>query len=152
MCRGSRSCLSVAVLSITSIVVVTVSAATEPNLVLPKNWFAEEVAEMQKPAELRTPVGERWRLSPTAGVAVWGQFVFTSYSKIDPSVDIAKLIERQKAGDHTPPKMVYATECRDIATGNVLWSNSEVSGRFIVLPGYLLMVCSTRRRNHPGWN
>jgi hypothetical protein len=145
MCRGSRGRV-LGIFGIMLALAAIASGAIEPNLVLPKNWFAEEVAEMQKPAELRTPVGERWRFSPKAApvnVTVWRQFVFTSYAKLDPSVDVSKLIERQKAGDYTPPKVQYATECRDIETGNVLWSNTEVSGRFVALPGYLLMLFST---------
>jgi hypothetical protein len=121
----------------------------EPNLLLPDGWLAERVAEMQRPAELQVPLGERWRFEPNAvpiHAAVWRQFVYVSYAKLDPSVNVSRLIEQQKAGRQIRPKMQHVTECRDIDTGNVLWSNTEVSGGIIALPGYLLLHRLTGRQ------
>jgi hypothetical protein len=144
MCRGSRRLLLAVIAGLALGIVSRTLRASEPNLILPKNWFADEVTEMQKPGELRTPVGERWRFNaaPLVNPVVWRQFVFISYAKLDPSVDVNELMKRQKAGDSTPPKMQHVTQCRDIETGNVLWSNTEISGGLIALPGYLLVLCS----------
>ncbi len=120
------------------------------RLLLPEGWLAEYVAQRQAPAQFQAPVGERWRFTKPSGpitaypypcVAVSGPFVFLGYATHDPSEDLAQWQEQRKAGSTEPPKMLYTTECRDIASGAVLWSVDGLAGGMTVLPGYLLMTC-----------
>jgi hypothetical protein len=121
------------------------------NAVLSEGWFDQYITELQEPANLQLPLKELWRINvpPLMNAAVWQEFVFISYSKPDPNVNINQLIQQQKTtGKPQRIPMQHFTECYEIATGQRLWSVSNISGRFVVIPRYLLVLCS----NEKGFN
>jgi hypothetical protein len=103
---------------------------------LPQDWFPKHISDRQDPAELELPLKELWRFGGFSktmpfvlGVEAYDDLVFLSYSIPDPNSDPKSARKRAKS----------IVACKQLRTGETVWSVADIGGRLACIPGHLLV-------------